>query len=81
MADPCAALSASVMTKPARITGRPSDVWLSESAVPIPDSTSTLPKRPPAPVTKMMIATMGSAESATELVRFLSQPALRPITR
>lgn len=63
------------------MTGIPTEVSVPVSASPMPDSTSTLPKTPPAPVTKMMIATIGSAESATWPIRVFPQPAMRPTTR
>lgn len=63
VADPCEARNAADMRNPMRMSGSPDEMSRSESTVPIPDSTSTLAKPPPAPVTKMMTATAGKAES------------------
>ncbi len=55
------------MTNAATMRGIPIAVNDCDSALPILDSTNTLPNTPPAPVTKMMMATMGNAESAITL--------------
>ncbi|MNN24141.1 hypothetical protein D3C81_1375600 [compost metagenome] len=74
MADPCEARRASEIINAAGINGRPMVVRTSANALPTPDSTSTLPNTPPAPVTRITTAAVGSAPPITSLVCCRLQP-------